>query len=139
HANFNHPPGAVAYYARLLTGIGWSCSAHAKDIWTADESDLRRKLASAEWVVTCTRAGYERLRALAARPDKVHLSYHGLDLGRFGPIEGERPPRDGSDASGPVIVLSIGRAVEKKGYDVLLRALALLPSSINWRFIHIGG
>jgi glycosyltransferase involved in cell wall biosynthesis len=35
--------------------------------------------------------------------------------------------------------LSVGRAVEKKGYDVLLRALALLPKSLHWRLEHIGG
>ena len=32
-----------------------------------------------------------------------------------------------------------GRAVAKKGYDILLRALAELPPDINWRFVHIGG
>src|SRR4051794_5750107 len=89
HAHFIHTPGSVTHYGSLLTGIGWSCSAHAKDIWTSTEVDLRRKLASADWVVTCTRIGHDRLRALAARPDKVHLSYHGLDLGRFGRFEKE--------------------------------------------------
>ena len=29
--------------------------------------------------------------------------------------------------------------MEKKGYDVLLRALALLPRGLAWRFEHIGG
>ncbi|TIX35861.1 MAG: glycosyltransferase, partial [Mesorhizobium sp.] len=35
--------------------------------------------------------------------------------------------------------LSVGRAVEKKGYDTLLQALALLPGDLAWRFEHIGG
>jgi glycosyltransferase involved in cell wall biosynthesis len=38
-----------------------------------------------------------------------------------------------------VILLSVGRAVEKKGYDDLLAALAALPGDLDWRFIHIGG
>jgi glycosyltransferase involved in cell wall biosynthesis len=36
-------------------------------------------------------------------------------------------------------VLSVGRAVEKKGYDDLLAALAQLPPDLAWRFVHIGG
>ena len=39
----------------------------------------------------------------------------------------------------PVTIVSVGRAVEKKGFDILLRALSLLPADLNWRFVHIGG
>jgi glycosyltransferase involved in cell wall biosynthesis len=122
-----------------MTGIGWSCSAHAKDIWTTSDAELSRKLAAMAWAVTCTRAGFERLRALASPPDKVHLSYHGLDLERFGKFTGQRPARDGRNPSEPVVILSVGRAVEKKGYPVLLEALARLPCDLAWRFVHIGG
>ena len=38
-----------------------------------------------------------------------------------------------------MLILSVGRAVEKKGYDILLEALALLPRDLHWRFEHIGG
>src|SRR5690606_23746236 len=38
-----------------------------------------------------------------------------------------------------VTILSIGRAVEKKGFDDLLAALALLPATLGWRLVHIGG
>jgi glycosyltransferase involved in cell wall biosynthesis len=37
------------------------------------------------------------------------------------------------------MLLSVGRAVPKKGYDVLLRALAQLPTGLAWRFVHVGG
>ena len=36
-------------------------------------------------------------------------------------------------------ILSVGRAVAKKGYDDLLNALAALPGALHWRFTHIGG
>jgi glycosyltransferase involved in cell wall biosynthesis len=139
HAHFIHTPASVTWYASIMTGIGWSCSAHAKDIWTTSDAELSRKLAAMAWAVTCTRAGFDHLRALASRADKVHLSYHGLDLDRFGKFAGERPARDGRNPSEPVVILSVGRAVEKKGYPVLLDALARLPSELAWRFIHIGG
>jgi glycosyltransferase involved in cell wall biosynthesis len=88
--------------------------------------------------VTCTANGLEHLRSLAADPARVRLSYHGLNLDRFPHFAGERPPRDGRDAADPVVIVSVGRAVPKKGYDVLLRALALLPADLHWRFAHFG-
>ncbi|HEY7763496.1 MAG TPA: glycosyltransferase family 4 protein [Aestuariivirgaceae bacterium] len=139
HVHFIHTPASVALYAGLMAGVPWTCSAHAKDIWTTSPSELERKLHSARWVVTCTRSGFERLRQLGGERSRVVLSYHGIDLQRFGRWPNERSRRDGSRAEDPVVILSVGRAVEKKGHDVLLRALAELPRELAWRLIHIGG
>jgi glycosyltransferase involved in cell wall biosynthesis len=139
HAHFIHTPASVTAYASQILGIPWTCSAHAKDIWTSSDWDLQGKLSAARWVVTCTETGHAHLRTLAASAGHVHLSYHGLDLTRFGPFDGRRAGNDGSDPSRPVAILSVGRAVEKKGYDLLLSALALLPKDLAWRFVHIGG
>jgi glycosyltransferase involved in cell wall biosynthesis len=139
HAHFLHTPASVARYAALIAGLGWSASAHAKDIWTTPDWEKREKLAEARWVVTCTGVGRRELAALAPQPEKVSLCYHGLDLERFPPP----PPRpfgpDGRDPDRPVVLLSVGRAVPKKGYDDLLKALALLPADLSWRLVHIGG
>lgn len=50
----------------------------------------------------------------------------------------EPPPPDGSRAGTPVVILSVGRVVEKKGYAHLLQALRGLPPEVNWTFVHIG-
>jgi glycosyltransferase involved in cell wall biosynthesis len=139
HAHFLHTPASVTRYAAIIRSLPWSCSAHAKDIWTSPDWEVAEKLADAAWTVTCTRAGFERLTDLATDPDKVGLVYHGLDLDRFPPPTGARSARNGGDAGDPVAILSVGRAVEKKGYGDLLAALALLPAELNWRFRHIGG
>lgn len=139
HVHFIHTPAAVARYAGQIMGMPWTASAHAKDIWTSEAWELSDKLREARWTVTCTHGGYERLRELSVRPDKVHLSYHGLDLQRFPPFDRPDEKRDGSNPDDPVILLSVGRAVRKKGFDVLLRALALLPGDLHWRFQQIGG
>jgi len=138
HVHFIHTPASVARYASLISGVPWTVSAHAKDIWTSQPWDLADKLAEARWAVTCTQAGYEKLQSLTDRPN-VHLSYHGLDLDRFPHFSQPRPLRDGSDPADPVAILSVGRAVEKKGYDVLLQAMARLPRDLSWRFTHVGG
>jgi glycosyltransferase involved in cell wall biosynthesis len=43
------------------------------------------------------------------------------------------------DAAHAVTLLSVGRAVEKKGYEDLLDALARLPETLHWRLVHVGG
>ncbi|MBP2551524.1 glycosyltransferase involved in cell wall biosynthesis [Neorhizobium galegae] len=139
HVHFIHTPASVARYASMISGIPWTVSAHAKDIWTSPDWDLEEKLADADWAVTCTRVGFDQLTRLSRGRNNVHLSYHGLDLDRFPHFGGERPARDGSDPQDPVRLLSVGRAVPKKGYDVLLQALAKLPSDLAWHLTHIGG
>lgn len=138
HAHFLHTPASVCRYAALMRGLGWSGSAHAKDIWTSPQWELREKLTSCDWLVTCTRTNLEYLATLAP-PGRVALVYHGLDLGRFYRPMGLPSQRDGSHADAPVRILSVGRLVEKKGTDVLLDALALLPPQMHWRLVHVGG
>ena len=139
YAHFLHTPSSVARYAAIMRGIPWSYSAHAKDIWTAPDWELKEKLDSgphgASFGVTCTAIGAKHLRSLCDRDDRIDLVYHGLDLSRF-PSPPERPDRG---ANSELRLLSVGRMVEKKGYDRLIAALALLPDTINWQFTHIGG
>ena len=139
HVHFIHTPASVARYASMISGTPWTVSAHAKDIWTSQDWELQEKLAHADWAVTCTKVGFEQLTLLSRGRNNVHLSYHGLDLDRFPHFLGSRPLRTGADASDPVQILSVGRAVKKKGYDVLLKALAKLPPDLHWHFTHIGG
>lgn len=139
HAHFLHTPASVARYAALIAGLDWTVSAHAKDIWTLPLWEKRAKLDEAVWAVTCTEAARGHLAGLASRPDLVSLCYHGLDLERFPAAPARTSSNDGSDPQRPVILLSVGRAVAKKGYDDLLTALSLLPGSLEWRLVHIGG
>ncbi|MFO1060267.1 MAG: glycosyltransferase [Dongiaceae bacterium] len=139
HSHFLHTPGSVARYAAVMRGLPWSGSAHAKDIWLLPDWEIREKLAAIEWLVTCNRYGLARLEALAPEPGRVTLLYHGLDFARFA----APPPRpagaDGSDPGRPIALLSVGRAVPKKGLDDLLAALARLPPGLAWRLVHVGG
>jgi glycosyltransferase involved in cell wall biosynthesis len=139
HVHYLHTPASVVRYAALLTGRSFTVSAHAKDIWTTPEWEKREKLAEALWAVTCTRGGAAHLKSLAPEPGRVTLAHHGLDLSRFPAPPERRPPRDGSDPADPVRIVSVGRAVAKKGFSDLLRALAALPADLHWRFAHVGG
>jgi len=139
HFHFLHTPGSAARYAALMRGLPLSGSAHAKDIWTIPDWEKAEKLADVDFLATCTASGAEHLRSLADDPGKVLLAYHGLDLTRFASPDRPGQTRDGSALADPVRLLSVGRAVPKKGYDDLLAALSRLPPDLSWRLTHIGG
>ncbi|WP_342640119.1 glycosyltransferase family 4 protein [Rhodoligotrophos ferricapiens] len=141
YSHFLHTPSSVARYAAIMRRLPWSFSAHAKDIWTIQPWEKAEKIADAAWGSTCTAYNIAHLKSLAPEGDaeKLFLCYHGLDLGRF-PIPPSREGgRCGDDPANPVRIVSVGRAVPKKGYRVLLEALGRLPSGLHWRFVHIGG
>lgn len=138
YSHFLHTPSSVARYAAIMRDLPWSYAAHAKDIWTSPEWEKREKLAgphAAVFGATCTAYGAAHLRELAGDPAKVDLIYHGLDLSRFP----EPPVRKLRTPDAPLHMLSVGRLVEKKGFDRLIAALALLPQDLDWRWTHIGG
>ena len=140
YGHFIHTPGSVTRYTAIMRGLPYSISAHAKDIWTLPDWELSEKLDDAEWTVTCTKGGADHLASLATSDDAVKLLYHGLDLQRFPVPEGDDvAERDGTDVVNPVSFLSVGRAVEKKGFDTLLQALKLLPDDLKWRWAHVAG
>ncbi|WP_170430134.1 glycosyltransferase family 4 protein [Ruegeria arenilitoris] len=139
YAHFMHTPSSVARYAAIMRGLPWSFSAHAKDIWTSPDWEKTEKLQArthgAAFGATCTAIGAEHLRSLADDPARVDLIYHGLDLARF-PAPPDRAQRT-PDA--PFHMLSVGRLVEKKGFDRLIDAFAMLPDTLDWHWTHIGG
>ncbi|MEO1066057.1 MAG: glycosyltransferase family 4 protein [Pseudomonadota bacterium] len=135
YVHFLHTPASVTRYAALLVDRPWCFSAHAKDIWTTQDWEKSEKIADAAFGVTCTAFGARHLQALASDTGKVDLVYHGLDLSRFPPP----PARSMSRVNDKIHIVSVGRLVEKKGYALLLEALAGLPAHHDWTFTHIGG
>lgn len=121
HAHFSHDPTTVAFYASRLTGIPYSFSAHAKDIYIQLPDLLREKIIHARFVVTCTEYNKKHLQAVGGRDASILKSYHGVDLDFFSdPRKSEANPR------GCARILSAGRLVPKKGFSVLIQALHLL-------------
>jgi glycosyltransferase involved in cell wall biosynthesis len=123
HGHFCHGVATITWFASRLSGIPFSFTAHAKDIYQAELNPgdlLERKLGAARFVATCTCANAGVLRARHARPLDVHTIYHGLDTDYFAPA----PASAAGDA--PPLILAVGRFVEKKGFDQLIDACARL-------------
>ncbi|HET9015580.1 MAG TPA: glycosyltransferase [Thermomicrobiaceae bacterium] len=131
HAAFAHGPASVAYFVRLLTGLPYSFSGHAKDLYLSRPDRLARRVADAEFVLVCSGAAADDLRAIAGpAADRVRLAYHGVDTARFRPVpDGAPRSAEVGPAGTPLRLLAVGRLVDKKGYPVLLDALARVTAS----------
>lgn len=121
HGHFCHGVANIAWFASRLTGIPFSFTAHAKDIYQAELNPgdlLERKLAAARFVATCTEANAQVLKSRCRDANVVHTIYHGLDTDYFSPAASALEPLP--------LILSVGRFVEKKGFDFLVEACAQL-------------
>ncbi|MFC7621886.1 glycosyltransferase family 4 protein [Microlunatus sp. GCM10028923] len=126
HAHFASISAAVARVAARLAGIGYSLTAHAKDIFHAevDHDRLRERLADATRVITVSDFNHDHLRrTFGAAADRVQRVYNGIDLRRFRFTDPAERPGD------PPVIAAVGRLVEKKGFADLIEAAALLRDS----------
>ncbi len=103
-------PATAAWLLHKLTGIPYSMGAHAYDVFLhGGDCLLPAKVASARLIHTTTEATRRRLIALEANPERVVLIRRGLDhFPAFKPLR---------QAMKPIRLLSVGRMVEKKGFD----------------------
>ncbi len=90
HGHFAHGTTTITWLASTLTGLPFSFTGHAKDIYQASLNPaglLERKMRAAEFVVTCTDANRRPPREAIAPGVPVHVVYHGLNAD-FAPLAG---------------------------------------------------
>jgi glycosyltransferase involved in cell wall biosynthesis len=134
HAHFAHSPSSVAMFASLLSGIDFSFTAHAKDIYTSNPEQLSEKISMARFVVTCTEYNKHSLMKIAGSNGRpISRIYHGIDVNLFSVKSA------GSVPVQPYRILSVARLVPKKGLPTVYRALRNLRSQgVEFRHTLIG-
>lgn len=131
HAHFATSAAALAMRLASLAGIGWSMTAHAKDIFheSVSRDRLREKVASSRFTVAVSDWSAAFLRDVVGRPaaSNVRRLYNGLDLNEFpSPESGGACRETAALLPGPPVapgrILAVGRLVPKKGFVTLLLA-----------------
>ena len=137
HAHYATHPALVAWIIHRLTGIRYSLSVHAHDIFV-DTTMLERKLQGAEFIVAISEFNRDYLARLygAWILKKIHVIHCGIDLARYRLCSG--PAQNGE----PFELLAIGSLQPYKGHRYLIQACALLKERglpIHCRIIGEGG
>lgn len=119
HAHFGTVATSVARLAAAMAGIGYSFTAHAKDIYHNYDAEqhLDLKLRDADLCVTVSDFNLAHLRDRFGPGPRLARVYNGLDLDRFAHRAPDR------QAGG---ILAVGRLVEKKGFHILIEAVRLM-------------
>lgn len=120
HAHFGTQATTVARQAAIFADITYTFTAHAKDIYFQYEesTELGQKMRDASATVTVSDYNLAYLREQYGDDAKSAVRiYNGMDLRKF-PYQ----PFTQNNRH----ILSVGRLVAKKGFSVLLDALAIL-------------
>ena len=119
HAHFAGMAARTAYWIRKFFGISYSVTVHANDIFRPNDFEigLAEILSSASAIVAVSNFGADYIRERFSEAAKrVYRVYNGIDVMQFQPAKFDQPP----------LVLSVGRLISKKGFDILIEACAIL-------------
>jgi glycosyltransferase involved in cell wall biosynthesis len=127
HGYFAHAPAEVALHAAAQLGIPYGFSMHARDARKVSRQVLAGRAHLAACVVACNQDVATEMQRDSTR---VHLVPHGVHLVRFQPNQ---------EIPGNVLrLLAVGRLVEKKGFDILIEAVASLRLPFHLRIVGEG-
>lgn len=133
HAHFATHSALAAYVVHRLTGVPFTFTAHAHDLYT-ERAMLTEKVAAAAAVVTISERNAAILEQVAGDgcADRIHVIRCGVDVDRY-------QARRAHGADGVARVLCVATLEEKKGHQHLLRAIALLTKrGIQTELVLIG-
>lgn len=124
HVHFANRAAHTALFLKAISGIPFSITAHGQDFMSdLGQNDLLQEICEgAEFVAVETDYSRDLLQKRCPEAAaKIHRVYNGLDLANLpAPMgEEERPP-------GPTTIVSVGRLVPFKGFEILLEACAEL-------------
>lgn len=114
HSHMAHVPTTIAMYTAMQLGIPFSFTGHANDLFP-NRTLLREKLQRAQWVNCISewhRGFYQSI--MPRLEDDYPIVRCGVDTAAY-----EATPAPRKDK---LEVLSVGRLVEKKGMDVLIKS-----------------
>jgi glycosyltransferase involved in cell wall biosynthesis len=113
HAHFAWAGSTLAYLVSPLLGVPWSFTAHANDIFSR-QRNLLVKITTADTVVTVCDYNLRWMRENLGLRRRVEIVVCGV----VPPAPADRDPC--------IDIVAVGRLVPKKGFDLLVQAIAQL-------------
>jgi len=141
-AFFGIPSGPVALLLKLTTGVPYVVSLRGGDVPGFQPYDLAlfhkllgpviRLLWRHAVATIANSAGLQSLGQKFAPELPIGVIPNGVNVATF------HPATEKAEHHGPVRLIFVGRVVFQKGLDVLFRALAALPTELDWELEIIG-
>jgi len=114
HAHMAHVPTTIAMYAAKQLGISFSFTGHANDIFP-NRTLLKEKLERSAYANCISHWHRAFFQSIVDRPDSDYpIVRCGVDTREYAATP--------SPSANKLEVLSVGRLIEKKGFDVLIKA-----------------
>ncbi|ENZ03171.1 hypothetical protein HMPREF1092_00357 [Clostridium thermobutyricum] len=138
HSQFAHSPTNIAYFLNVLTNKKYSFTCHAVDIFVEKNRVLiEKQLENASFAITISRYNIEYIKNIIFNKklvNKFEIVRCGIDYNNLKKIE------DGNIKSkNNVKIFSVGRFVEKKGFDFLIESLKNIDrKKIDFECIIVG-
>ena len=131
HVHFAHVPTDIAMYASALSGVSYSVTAHANDIFERGWL-LKQKVARSAFFATISEFNKRYLSEIGVDASKLKIVRCGVDDTQF--------ERRAEFVSGDKIKVGVvGRLVEKKGIDTLILSIKELKQQKQNIALYIAG
>ena len=117
HSHFLGPATETQWWLKKMFGINYSFTAHANDFLAneASQSSANKLMTDAKFVVSVSEYSKGCLEKMFPQANFVKI-YNGMSYDLFSKENPKNPPQ----------IISIGRLVEKKGFEILIDACNLL-------------
>jgi len=117
HTHFAHVSTDIAMYASMLSGVPFSFTSHANDLFERGWL-LREKVARAGAAITISEYNRRFFVRQGVDVSKIGIVRCGVESGEYQTADRKR------SSNGVPVIGTLGRLVEKKGVDTLILALS---------------
>lgn len=126
-------PAQIADYASLIAKkrIPWVTAGHNTDTVILNDDEIRYRFAHADGITAEAEVARNAFSRAGVDVSKVPVIFRGIDTDVFSPAAVKLPNKR-------LELVSVSRAIEKKGLAFLLQALALIPDEIPIHVTYIG-
>lgn len=135
HSHFVWIDGIAAGVVSDLLGTTFTIHPHAFGLFSRNQKSVKCELEHATQIVTISSFHRKYIQNLCPEisADHIHIVYCALETDLLQPF-------DRSQLEGPIKILSVGRMIEKKGFEYLIAACKqLLETNVEFQCQIIGG